>query len=255
MTDGKKITVLIVDDEPLARHGLREILSQEKDLSIIDEAEDGDEAVEKILRHRPDAVFLDIQMPEQNGFEVLAQLSPEQFPLIVFVTAFDEFAIKAFAANALDYLMKPADDDRVRLSVSKIREMIRLKQGAVQAGKISSLLSSMGQDPPHISRIPVKSGNKITFVRTDEIYWLEAAADYVHLHTHGTKHTIRESITVLEKQLDPRLFVRIHRSTIVNLRQIRELRPLHHGEYEVLLTDGTTLTVSRTYRHKLDSLL
>lgn len=255
MKTNRTISVLIVDDEPLSRHGLREILEEEKDISGISEAIDGEDAVRQIAKNHVDVVFLDIQMPEMNGFEVLKNIPSGKFPLIVFVTAFDEFAIKAFSANALDYILKPFDAERVRSSLHRVKEMIRLKETVKYSERMLEVLRSFQTPQKYPDRFSIRSAGKIYFVSSHEILWIEAAADYIHLHTKNGKHITRETISSIEKQLDPSKFVRIHRSYIVSFDHIRELDPMHHGEYIALLSDGAKLTVSRTYKEKLSHLL
>lgn len=255
MKTNQRISALIVDDEPLSRHGLREILDGVKDITVIGEAHDGGEALQQILKLHPDVVFLDIQMPEMNGFEVLSNIPLGKLPLIVFVTAYDEFAIKAFSANALDYILKPFDSERILSSLHRVREMIRLKETVKYSEKMLEVLQSFQTSQKYVDRFSIRSAGKIYFVNSLEIIWIEAAADYIHLHTKNGKHTTRETIGSIEKQLDPSKFVRIHRSCIVNLDHIRELQPMYHGEYTAILNNGTKLTVSRTYKEKLAYLL
>jgi two-component system LytT family response regulator len=255
MRDRKKISVLIVDDEPLARHGLRSMLEEEKDLHIVAEAGDGDEALRQIAAHAPDVVFLDIQMPETDGFDVIRSLPKKKIPLIVFVTAFDQFAVQAFDSHALDYILKPFDAERVRLALHRIREMVRLKTNAAYSETILDALASLRSPAKYIERITVRNAGKISFVPVEEIVWIEAAADYIVIHTRTGKQTTRDMLGSVEQQLDPSRFVRIHRSAIVNLLAIRELRPEHHGDLTVLLDQGTTLTVSRSYRERIAHLL
>ncbi len=250
MKTDQSISALIVDDEPLSRHGLREILDSEKNISVIGEAHDGEEAVHQILKHHPDVVFLDIQMPEMNGFEVLKNIPSGKLPLIVFVTAYDEFAIKAFSTNALDYILKPYDPERVRSSLHRVKEMIRMKSTVTYSERMMEVLKSFQNAQKYPDRFSIRSAGKIYFVSSHEIVWIEAAADYIHLHTKNGKHITRETISSIEKQLDPSKFVRIHRSYIVSFDHIRELDPMHHGEYIALLSDGAKLTVSRTYKEK-----
>jgi two-component system LytT family response regulator len=255
MASDRKITVMIVDDEPLARHGLREIIGSEKDLMIVAEAADGEEALRSIAKHSPDVVFLDIQMPEVDGFDVISALPKKKIPLVVFVTAYDEFAVKAFESHALDYVLKPFDAERIRSALHRVREMIRLKTNAAYSVKILEALQSRHSPKKYIERIMVRNAGKISFVPVDEVLWIEAAADYIVLHTKNGKHTTREMIGSIEQQLDPSRFVRIHRSSIVNLSSIRELRPEHHGDMIALMIDGSKICVSRSYREKLQNII
>lgn len=255
MARDHKISVVIVDDEPLARHGLREIIGSEKDIAVVAEASDGEEALRLIAKHSPDVVFLDIQMPEVDGFDVIRALPKKKIPLIVFVTAYDEFAVKAFASHALDYILKPFDAERIRTALYRVREMIKLKTNAAYSEKLLEALQTLHSPKKYIERIMVRHAGKISFVPVDEILWIEAAADYIVLHTKKGKHTTREMIGSIELQLDPSRFIRIHRSVIVNIEAVRELQPQHHGEYSMLMTEGTILTVSRTYKDRISTLI
>jgi two-component system LytT family response regulator len=255
MARDPKIPVMIVDDEPLARHGLRAIIEDEKDLVIVAEAADGEGAIRLIKQHSPEVLFLDIQMPELDGFDVIKALPKKTMPLIVFVTAYDEFAVKAFSSHALDYVLKPFDADRIHSTIHRVREMIRLKTRAAYSEKITEALRSFQQTKKYLDRVMVRASGKISFVPVDEILWIEAAADYIILHTKNGKHTTREMIGTIEQELDPSRFVRIHRSAIVNLNAVRELRTEHHGDFTAILITGTTLTVSRSFREKIEQLL
>lgn len=255
MKSVKKISVIIVDDEPLAREGLREILKEEKDISVVAESSDGEEAVRHIKKFNPDVVFLDIQMPEMNGFEVIRNIPANQLPLFIFVTAYDEFAIKAFTSNALDYVLKPFDAERIHSSLFRIREMLRLKEQANYSEQVLSALKSFQSPKKYVERISIRSLGKINFVSVDDILWIEADADYLHFHTKNGKHTTRETISGIEQQLDPSKFARIHRSYILNINCIRELQPQSHGEYIAILNQGTKLAVSRKFKSNLASFI
>lgn len=262
------IRTLIVDDEPLAREGIRLRLIEEPDIQIVGECNDGPSALAAISRTRPDLVFLDVQMPEMDGFEVLAQLNTDTIPVIIFVTAYDAYALRAFEVHALDYLLKPIDGDRFCASLDHARDTIR-RQGFDEAGRrLSVLLKDLGIaiEPPDPSETPtstngnakrfvIKSRGRIYFLRAEEIDWVEAAGDYVCLHTGQTKHLLRLTMTAIEAQLDPLQFQRIHRSSVVNLNRVRELRPADHGEYTVHLHDGTILKLSRSYRASFQKIL
>ncbi len=255
MTLDRKIRVMIVDDEPLARHGLREVLSAEDDLEIIAECADGNEAVAAFVKKRPDVIFLDIQMPEKDGFDVVRMIPPEELPFIVFVTAYNEFALKAFTANALDYVLKPFDNERIHVTLKRVREMVRLKQQAGYSERILNAVKSFAPKVSYLLRIPIRLAGKITLVKTDDVVWIEAAADYIHIHTATEKFITREAIGEMELQLDPAMFVRIHRSSIVNLRHITEVQSNHHGDYTALLDNGTSLPVGRNYKENLTRLI
>ncbi len=247
----ERIRTLIVDDEPLARRGLRAALQKDNEIEIIDEAADGQEALEKIKAARPDLVFLDIQMPELNGFDVLDGLDSEEIPMVVFVTAFDQYALNAFQVHALDYLLKPYEDERLLEALDRAKAQMRQKNGSSPTQKVQEMLASTRADRAKVGRIMVRSGGRITFVRVDDVDWIEAQGDYICLHTQGKKHLIREKISDMEAQLSPNSFLRIHRSTMVNVTRIREMQPLFHGEYAVVLHDGTRLTMSRSFRDRV----
>jgi two-component system, LytTR family, response regulator len=246
-----RIRTLIVDDEPLARQGLRVVLLKEPEIEVVDEAGDGLEALEKIRNIRPDLVFLDIQMPELNGFEVLDSLAADEMPLVVFVTAYDQYALNAFQVHALDYLLKPFEDERLMEAVGRAKAQLRQKNGGSTTKKIQDMLDSTRVERSRVGRIMVRSGGRITFVRVDDVDWIEAQGDYICLHTQGKKHLIREKISDMETQLSSDNFLRIHRSTMVNVTRIREMQPLFHGEYAVVLQDGTRLTMSRSFRDRV----
>jgi two-component system, LytTR family, response regulator len=241
-----KIRALIIDDEPLARGNLRVLLSQDPDIELIAELGSGAEAVEEIRRTRPDLVFLDVQMPECGGFDVLELLKAEQLPVIIFVTAYDEYALRAFDAGALDYLMKPFDDTRFALALQRAKERLAARQPARQAV------------PPSAAEIPqltVRSAGHEVYVRITDIDWVEAADYYVCLHVGPKSHLLRRSMAELERDLDidPQIFCRIHRSTIVNLRRVRALEVDSAGEYEVILDGGRRLRLSRRFRKDLQA--
>ncbi|MBO6575755.1 MAG: response regulator transcription factor [Rhodothermales bacterium] len=250
------IKVLIVDDEPLARDTLRMLLEDIEDIDLVDEAPNGAVAVEKIAEHNPDLVFLDIQMPGMGGFDVIEEVGASNMPYVIFATAYDEYALKAFRANALDYLLKPFDDDLFEQALDRART--RLKQDRVDdlTDRLESLLAGRGSgggessDPDGTStanRILVRDRDRIRFVSIDEINWIEAAGDYVVLHTDNKRHLIRATMTGMTKRLPRDRFARIHRSTIVNMDVVREVRPYFHGDYMVYMNDGKELRLSRRY--------
>ena len=245
-----KVRVLIVDDEPLARQRVRRLLEADPEIAIIGESGDGETAVNDVCKLRPDLVFLDVQMPVLDGFGVLQALDDAPLPAVIFVTAHDRFALKAFEVHALDYLLKPFDKSRFHAALERAKTQIRQGNAAALNHQLQEILQSMPARPQE--RLPVKTSGRIYFIPIDDIDWIEAAANYVRLHVGTELHLLRESLTALEKKLDPRRFVRIHRSTIVNLERIREMQPVFHGDYVVLLRDGTELTVSRTFREKLE---
>lgn len=252
-----KINVLIVDDEPLARDTLRMLLEDQDDIQIAGEAANGNEAVSFIESESPDLVFLDIQMPGKNGFEVIEEVGTRSMPYVVFATAYDEYAVKAFRTNALDYLLKPFDDDLFEEALDRARQRLRQDRENDLTTRLESLLASRGNGNPsdnsepdgtaHANRILVRDRDRIRFVSIDEIRWIEAAGDYVVLHTESKKHLIRATMTGMTKRLPRDRFARIHRSSIVNMEFVREVRPYFHGDYMVYMTDGKELRLSRRY--------
>ncbi len=243
-----------MDDEPLAREKIFQLLQAESGLEIIDQCGDGQSAVQSIEQKKPDLVFLDIQMPELNGFEVLGALEPDEIPVIVFVTAYDQYAIKAFEIHALDYLLKPFDRERFKSTLKRAREQLEAQNLSKLHEKISILLSER-HSKNYPDRIAIKSSGKILFITIAMIDWIEAAGNYVKLHVGSEAHLHRETMNSLEEKLDPEQFARIHRSTIINLERIREIQPFFNGEHVVILKDNTKLTLSRRYRTKLQALI
>jgi two-component system LytT family response regulator len=250
-----KIRTLIVDDEPLARERIRQLLRKEPDIDILGECADGHDAVAAIGRHKPDLVFLDVQMPELDGFGVLEQLDRRAMPAIVFVTAYDQFALRAFDVHALDYLLKPFDRGRFKKALERARERIQSQPSADLRRQVSELLADLQPGPKQQQRLAIKSAGKVVFLKIDEIDWVEAADNYVNLHVGNESHLHRETMSALETRLPPDKFMRISRSTIVNVERIKELQPMFHGEYSVILRNATRLTLSRGYREKLNQLL
>lgn len=243
----KPLRVLIVDDERLAREKLRRLLETEPAVEVLGECGNGRDALVAIRRDRPDLVLLDIQMPEMNGFEVLRRLGVADMPHFVFVTAYDEFAVKAFELEALDYLLKPFDGPRLRKALARVRRA----SNAEWPARLNALLDRFDERDTRMTRILVRSEGRMHFVRVDEIDWIQAADNYARLHTGRETHLIRETLANLEGRLDPRRFVRVHRSAIVNADRIQELRTLFHGDYEVVLKGGTALPVGRNYKERL----
>jgi two-component system LytT family response regulator len=251
---GMKVRTLIVDDEPLARERMRSLLEAEPDIAIVGECRDGREAVDLIRRESPDLVFLDVQIPELDGFQVLEAIAGEKAPAIVFVTAYDQYALQAFEVHAVDYLLKPFDEDRFKRALERARQALARDKGDLSE-KLLSLLQELKAPQGYIERLVVKSAGRLFFLRTDEIEWVESAGNYVCLHVRGESHLLRETMTGLEARLDPARFARIHRTAIVNIDQIKELQPLFHGEYQVVLRNGTELTLSRGYRDRLQEVI
>lgn len=247
------IRALIVDDEPLARDFLRGLLESEPDVSIAGDCVNGLEAIEAIRARTPDLVFLDVQMPELTGFEVLEHLG-EPLPVIVFVTAFDAYALKAFEVHALDYLLKPFDRDRFARTMARARDAVAARRRGPDQ-RLAGLLHELEQRHRFRPWVVVKHDGCAIVLRTREIDYIESAANYVRVHVGKQSYPLRETMAAMEERLDPEQFQRIHRSTIVNLDRIRELQPYFHGDYVVKLVDGRSLTLSRTYREKLASRL
>jgi two-component system LytT family response regulator len=255
------IRVLVVDDEPAAREGIRHLLRADADVVVIGECATGPEAVAAIRRDEPELMFLDVQMPELDGLAVLRAVGPERVPAVVFVTAYDHYALQAFEVHAVDYLLKPFDDERFRQSLERGKRLVRQGRIGEMGQRIAALLRDYGAPaaPPasarHIERLAIRAGGRVTLLRVDEIDWIDAEGDYVRIHVGKSWHLLRETMKKLEAQLDPARFVRIHRSTIVNLERIKELQPFYRGEYVVVLQGGATLKLSRGYRVNLEARL
>lgn len=241
------IRTIIVDDEPLARERVRSLLQAEPDVEIVDECANGNEAVHSIRKHAPDLVFLDVQMPGMDGFEALRALGKQSIPAVVFVTAYDQHALKAFDVHALDYLLKPFKPARFKETVERVRQTLKSRSGGDLPKGLLELLEAT-KPTETLSRIAVKSGERTIFVKTDQIDYCEAAGNYVVLHTGKENHVVRETLTNLEATLDKKKFVRINRSTLVNVDQIKEVQPLFKGEHAVLLHNGKQLSLTRGVR-------
>jgi two-component system, LytTR family, response regulator len=249
------IRALIADDEPLARKFIRRMLKDQHDVEIVGECTNGKETVAMIRKQNPDLVFLDVQMPEMDGFAVLESIEVERLPEIIFATAYEQYAIRAFELHALDYLLKPFDQQRFKDAINHAKERFRSERQNEGRMQISALLESIKNKPQYLNRLMIKAGGRITFLNTDEINWIEADDKYVHLHTGKISPMVRQTLSAMETQLDPRKFRRIHRSAIVNVERIKELQPLFSGEYSIHLEDGTNLTLSRNYKDKLFEFL
>lgn len=250
------IRVLIVDDEPLARERIRGLLAAEPDVEVVGECATGIEAIDAIEERRPDLVFLDVQMPQVDGFAVIEAIGAPRMPMTIFVTAYDQFAIRAFDAQALDYLLKPYTEERFRTSLERARTALGADttQKAVR-NEIAALVSTLAGRQERPQRVIVRNGAMIGFVEVEAIDRIQSEGNYLRLHTGKTSHLVRETLAGLEMRLDPRQFVRIHRSTIVNIRAVKQLESLFQGEYAVVLHDGTKLTSSKTYRRRLEDAL
>jgi two-component system, LytTR family, response regulator len=252
MPDSNRIRVVVVDDEPPARRKLIRFLRQEEDIELVGEAEDGPTAARLIDDVDPDLVFLDVQMPGMTGFEVLEKLRGP-LPMIVFVTAYDQYAVKAFEVNAADYLLKPFDQSRIETCLSRVRANLNRHANEDIHARMEKLLAEV-TGRTHLNRIMVKTHGRVVFLQTREIDWIEAVGNYVDLHVGSQTYTLRETLNALESKLDPKSFVRVHRSTIVNLDRIKELQPWSHNDYLVILKNGKEIRMSRRYRANLKSL-
>jgi two-component system, LytTR family, response regulator len=248
------LTTLIVDDEPLAREGIRDLLSRDPEVSAIREARDGCEAVAAIREHNTDLVFLDVQMPEKDGFAVVRAIGAENMPAIVFITAHDQYAIQAFEINALDYLLKPVIEERFLKALARAKNRIRSNVTADSNRQIIGLLESITSPRNYLKRLAVRSAGKTVFLDVEEVDWIGAAENYVELHTGRMIHLIHVTMNAVEKSLDPEIFLRIHRSIIVNIGRIRDLQSGAHGEYSITLRDGTCLQSGRIYADRLKAL-
>jgi two-component system, LytTR family, response regulator len=243
--------VVLVDDEPLALRRLRTMLAEHADVDCVAECEDAGAAVDVVRTTRPDVVFLDVHMPEIDGFQVLEMLQGTPPPIVIFVTAHAQYAIKAFDADAADYLLKPFDAKRLAKALDRARSALAANRENGVSGELLDLVASLRGRSKYVERIAVPIGRRTVFVRTDAIDWIEADGNYLHLHVGRQRYVIRSGIGALEGQLDPARFARVHRSAIANLNRIEELRMVSPGEYRVVLTDGTELPVSRAYRDRL----
>ncbi|MBV9957378.1 MAG: response regulator transcription factor [Acidobacteria bacterium] len=250
-----------MDDEPLARRNIRLLLKDDAEIELLGECGSGAEAVSVISRQPPDLLFLDIQMPVMSGFDVLAQIDAAEIPAIIFVTAYDQYAIKAFEVHALDYLLKPFDDARFEKALQQAKAQIEQREINQLSRRLVALLEDRDAQPArvrssgYLSRLMVKSASRVFFLKADEIDWIEAADYYVKLHVGRKSHLLRETMSELEAKLDPEKFLRIHRSSIVNLDRVKEMHLHFNGEYLVILHDGTELKLSRSRREQLQQLL
>jgi two-component system LytT family response regulator len=261
-TAAKKIKTLIVDDEPLARRTIRDLLQTDPEIDVIGECGSGPEAVNFLRQQMPDLLFLDIQMPGMNGFEALSKIEHEQIPAIIFVTAFDQYALKAFDVHAIDYLLKPFSDERFREALRQAKSQVEMRE----INRLSrSLLALLGEQvggeagaakrKSFLTRFMIKGTGRVTFIDAADVDWIAADDYYIKLHVGSKAHLLRMSMNELEEKLDPKKFLRIHRSTIVNFDRIKELQQSPNGEYVVLLKSGTELKLSRNRRDRLEELL
>ena len=250
-----QIRTLIADDQPLARERLAALLSEEPDMEVVAACASGAEAVSAIQRHRPDLVFLDMQMPEIDGFGVIAAVGADRMPSVVFVTAYDEFALRAFDVHALDYLLKPFGRQRFQKALDRARVHLSRERAGDLARRLVALVEDVRPSNPRAERLMVRSGARVVFVDVRNVDWVEAEGNYVRLHVGETSHLIRDTMHAIESRLGGGPFVRIHRSRIVNTDRARELRVVQNGEYELVLGNGRVLGVSRLYRDKLQERL
>lgn len=246
----KQIRALIIDDEPLGRERIRMLLQAHPHVTVVGECADGRSAVQAVRAQRPDLVFLDIRMPEMDGFEVLEALEVEELPKVVFVTAFDEYAIRAFEVNAVDYLLKPIDPDRLARSIERVE-----RNAGNHAGEQLLAVLELMRRPAHRNRVVVRDKRGAFFLSIADIAWLEAAGNYVRVHATGGSYLVRDTLKELEATLDPERFVRVHRSAVVNLDAVERVEPWKRGEYAIVLRDGTRLVSSRTYGSAFRAML
>lgn len=265
------LKAIVVDDEPLARRGLRLRLEAMEGIEVIAESGNGREARGQILEHGPDVVFVDIQMPGVNGLQLVQQLPRDQLPQIVFVTAYDQYAVEAFEVNAVDYVLKPIEDDRLARALERVREKLASADIASQREQLLEAVADLTRESPEAleqklvagelsgsqypDKIAIKDSGKITLVPAREIDWIDAAGDYMCVHANGETHVMRITMKELEQQLNPKVFQRIHRSTIVNLSRVREICAHINGEYHLVLNNGERLKMSRSYKNKVQHFL
>ncbi len=255
----RSLRTLIIDDEPLAREGIRMLIGADPELDIVAEIDNGRDAITAIVGHRPDLIFLDVQMPECDGLTVLRRIPKDQLPLVVFVTAFDRYAIDAFEAHAIDYLLKPVELERFSVTLARVKSRFRERQMSEITDRLLALMrdneSLAGVTRSYIERVPVPHAGKVQIVPVSNNDWAEAEDDYVRLHVGKIEHLIRKTLSSFESELDPKQFIRIHRSHIVNAGRIKELRPQGQGDYLIVLSDGTQLKLSRSYKDRVAALL
>jgi two-component system LytT family response regulator len=269
MNGARKLRTLLVDDEALSRRGLELRLRMAGDIELVGQCTNGREALMAIRDLKPDLVFLDIQMPGLSGFDVLAELQPHELPMIVFVTAYDRFAVQAFEARAIDYVLKPVDDARLAATLTHVRELVEQRTAVAERNQLVNLLAELrgsgeienvavgttSANPLAPNWLPIRNGRETVRVPVEAIEWVDAAGDYLCIHASGHTHILRATMREMETLLDPRLFQRVHRSTIVNLTRVKSLRAHMNGEYFLRLEGGQELKLSRTYRDKVEYFL
>ncbi|HVF28556.1 MAG TPA: LytTR family DNA-binding domain-containing protein [Pyrinomonadaceae bacterium] len=246
-----KIRALIVDDEPLARERVKRFLAGEPDVEVIGECSDGIQTVAAIETLKPDLILLDIQIPEADGFAVIEKIGVEKLPPVIFITSYDQYALRAFDVHAVDYLLKPYNRERFQLALERVRAQLQNGQTDVLDERLRSLLESLKPEQKYLERLMIKSSGRVIFLRTEEIEWIEAEGNYLRIHAGREAYMLRETMNNLAAKLDPSKFARIHRSTLVQIERIKELQPMFGGDYVVILHNGTQLTLSRSYRDKL----
>jgi len=249
------IRTIIADDERLARRKLRILLGAEPGIQIVAECRDGKQTIAALRTYRPDLLLLDIQMPDADGFQVLSAIPPDEMPVVIFTTAYDQYAVRAFEAHALDYLLKPFDQERLHSAIERTRVELPKASDRALTNRLLDLLASARTESRVHRRVVIKTGGRVVFLDVDEIDWVEAAANYVKLHVSKDFYLLREGISQISEKLDPDQFVRIHRSAIANVRKIKELQPCNSGEYIVVLKGGKELPCSRGYRAGLQKLI
>lgn len=255
MARPSKIRTLIVDDEPPARDMMNRLLRGYMDFDILGECANGEEAVKVIERKKPDVVFLDVQMPGLDGFGVLERLKENTIPVVIFVTAYDQYALKAFEASAIDYILKPYDHERLDKAVDRVRQLLSLKRAVRAKKQNASFIEVDNPIAEYPERILVRKNGRIQVVNVEDVDWVEAAGDYIRLRVHGQFHLIHETLGAVERKLDPTKFGRIHRSTIVNVDRIKDIESVFHGDHNLTLKDGKQLSLSRTYADRLFAIL
>ncbi|HXW99589.1 MAG TPA: LytTR family DNA-binding domain-containing protein [Candidatus Acidoferrales bacterium] len=249
------IRTIIADDEGLARTKLRVLLNSESGVNVVAECRDGKQTVAAVQSHKPDLLLLDVQMPDVDGFEVLKQIPAHEMPLVIFTTAFDHYAIRAFEAHALDYLLKPFNQERLHHALERVKTELLKSHEQTLRTRILDLLGEVKPDSPQLRRLVIRTAGRVVFLDLNEVDWIEAAANYVKLHVGKDSYLLREGIGHISSRLDPDRFVRIHRSSIVNVSRIRELQPCDSGEYIAVLRDGKELSCSRGCRPQLLRLI
>ena len=251
----QRIRTLVADDEPIARARVVSLLRGEEDIELVCECATGEEARAAIEHEQLDLLFLDIQMPEVTGIDLARTIQTNGEPAVVFVTAYDQYAIRAFEVHALDYLLKPFDEERFQNALQRAKEQLRSESAGALEQRLMALLENLKAGQSHVDRLLVKASGRVLFLKTDEIDWIEASGNYVRLHVGRESYLFRETMNAMEGKLDPAKFLRIHRSTLVNIDRIKEMQPWFSGEHVILLRDGTELRLSRGYRERFEERL